>query len=795
MSVSHSPDFKKKRKPHTRVSKACTFCRQQKTRCLRSNNSVSCLRCLSLDLNCSLIIDLDNNNKLNQCQSQCQPQPHNLSSNQNYSPLSNTPNFDNSNLLPSIPNFISNNNLFDRSNSNPVISNNNFINNSNQLLNQKPPFLNNNLLLNSNDMKLDIIQKNTNQILSLLSIISDNSLSNNQNNNQNLINSNNNNNNSNLNINNIDNLLSNNNDIGINDAMPLLSDPINLTNIPAQFNLLSPINHFKNITDDSNLENSNLVNLPLCIQQQLYPLHFFKPCYQDIITTNILTFDECIHLLDIFRDRYGRWLSFPSIKSTNKLLLRLRKRCPLLLTISCLLSLKYGDPILKLKIWDTLKNIVRKEVNWLYSSLSGSLEELQCLVILGAYSIGLSDNEFDLNNSNNSNSNNNNVNNIPILLLDGWQLSGIGLTFLDKFNNYGLLDQMYGIDNEILWKKNKKLLNLKFNNIFTNNSNNNINIVNDDLIDKNIINKEINGNSNVENNITGQQSQSQSQSQRQSQRQNQTQNNYHTNINNGDIENEDEDEDDDDDEIDTEEFNLLTLHRIWNTFILIHLAYCLLYGRKSWIDLNKLKPRNVSDISSATNFDFRIISEIHMYLIGYKHIILNEKINKTIDNIQNWLNKWNCTFSQPSNQFIEIDYHFIEILIKIKQLKINLNFVNLSNLNLNDKNLKDLNFIKLHCKSIINLINTVTDDSYYAFLSDQIHLTVFYSTNLLIKILSLLKNSPNNNLTNKVNTEIIKKIQNLILRYRNVSTTQYDPFYKYYQILQLNYSNNLLSPV
>ncbi|KAG0684066.1 hypothetical protein C6P42_004736 [Pichia californica] len=518
------------------------------------------------------------------------------------------------------------------------------------------------------------------------------------------------------------------------------SNHTNNNNIPTNknINLNDNIsnNNLNDLSNSNNLNSQNIpISLPLSIQQQLYPLHTFRLNYQDIISSNILTSNQAIQLLDIFRDRYGRWVSFPAMTSTEKLLKRIRNRCPLLLTVSCLLSLKYGDPLLKQKIWVKLCSIVRKEVHWLSSTYSGGLEELQCLVILSAYCIGLSDSGFqDLNDNKDNNDNNDNE---PLLLLDGWHLSGIGLTLFDKINGYGLLDQMYGNEIELLWESNK----LKIEN----------------KLGKNLLNN---------NNII---------------------------INNNRIINNTDDEEYDDDD----EFNMLTLHRIWNTLVLIQLSYCLLDGRKSWVGMDRLKPRDVSNLPNATNFDFRIVAEIHIYLIGFKYILLNENFEITIKSIKIWLEKWNSTFSQPSNQFVEIDYHFVEILIRIKQLKLDISSLNL----ITNENLKDILDIKMHSIAIINLINTVNDDSYFAFLSDQIHLTVFYATNILIIIISAVNkfnlnndNNTNNNsqeIDSNHDNEIIKKIQKLIFRYRTVSATTQDTFYKYYNILQNVYNSKL----
>ena len=556
------------------------------------------------------------------------------------------------------------------------------------------------------------------------------------------------------------------------EALPIMKEPVNTTNIATQHHLLSPINFMKLITEQENnddpIQNSLAQNssvdmtkpspsnsmekqqstesflLPLSILQQLYPLHTFRPHYQDVISTNIITTDQAIQLLDIFRDRYGRWPSFPTMTSTKRLLKRFRNRCPLLLTVSCLLSLKYGDPLLKQKIWSKLCSIVRKEVHWLSSSYSGGLEELQCLVILGAYCIGLSDSGFQANEEGHTNTDDEEKNNTkdsePLLLLDGWHLSGIGLTLFEKLNGYGILDQMYGDEIEILWQNNKRKIEEKL----------------------------------------GKQVESP--------------------LHDGDTpmdkiqlhENEEDDDDDDD------EFNLLTLHRIWNTLVLIQLAYSLLDGRKSWVGIEKLKPRQVSNIPSATNFDFRIISEIHMYLIGYRYIMLNERYDETIKDTKLWLDKWSSTFGQPSNQFVEIDYHFVGVLIKIKQLKLDMSSLEFLH-PASDIGMKDVIDIKMHAHSIINLIDTVSDDSYFAFLSDQIHLTVFYATNILICILSALENL--NRSTNEsevessqhsvLDKEIIKKIEKLIFRYRTVAATKNDTFYKYYNILHNMFTTKL----
>lgn len=809
---------KKRRRPHTRASKACTFCRQQKTRCLRSGSSVACLRCISLNLKCSLTEEVDSDihkqsptspflsspqkmqtqpvsQHSSHEQQQLPPQqvnvPPNLAQSQLRAINSFMPSKSSSpqpqiqsniqpnsyefspQMLPSINSPITNM-LYDRfqpSNQQfqqryvPTTASNNRgngITQSHEMIPQlfphvplstSPPRLSQTFIPPSpiptfnadleTESKIDTIYANVKQILNELG----------------------------------SNPRNQGYSPGVNssvltEALPIMKEPVNTTNIATQHHLLSPINFMKLITeqennDDSNNDSltqnnsaditkpspSNLLekqqqtesfSLPLSILQQLYPLHTFRPHYQDVISTNIITVDQAIQLLDIFRDRYGRWLSFPTMTSTKRLLKRFRNRCPLLLTVSCLLSLKYGDPLLKQKIWSKLCSIVRKEVHWLSSSYSGGLEELQCLVILGAYCIGLSDSSFQAAEESHTNTDDEEkkISNDgePLLLLDGWHLSGIGLTLFEKLNGYGILDQMYGDEIEILWQNNKRKIEAKLGKQ-----------VEPPLHDGDTPTDKIH---------------------------------LH--------EHEEEEEDDDD------EFNLLTLHRIWNTLVLIQLAYCLLDGRKAWVGIEKLKPRQVSNIPSATNFDFRIISEIHMYLIGYRYIMLNETYDKANKDIKLWLDKWGSTFGQPSNQFVEIDYHFVGVLIKIKQLKLDVSSLDFLHPT-SETGMKDVIDIKMHAHSIINLIDTVSDDSYFAFLSDQIHLTVFYATNILICILSAMEKLKHNAEESEVETnqhsvldkEIIKKVEKLIFRYRTVAATKNDTFYKYYNILHNMFTTKL----
>ncbi|KAG0682466.1 CCR4-NOT transcription complex subunit 10, partial [Pichia californica] len=289
---------KKRRRPHTRASKACEFCRQQKTRCLRSDSSIACLRCLSLNLKCSLLQESDltkdlskvitsplntsfiqstsNNQSIplltqpksvmsfltskstspqfqpiqSQSQSQSQQQSQSQSQPQSQSQIQNN-NFDFSpQLLPSINSPISNI-LYDRSHTpnTQITRYPKNVENSQQIIsphisNNMSPRLSQSFISgsplpnfspNAVENKLDIIYNDVKQILD--------SIGTNSNNNSTIS----------VNSKNLNYAVEN---------MPIMNEPFNTTNIAIQHHLLSPINCLKLISEQENIKiiNNNINN-------------------------------------------------------------------------------------------------------------------------------------------------------------------------------------------------------------------------------------------------------------------------------------------------------------------------------------------------------------------------------------------------------------------------------------------------------------------------------------------------------------------------------------------------------
>ncbi|CDK27541.1 unnamed protein product [Kuraishia capsulata CBS 1993] len=169
--------------------------------------------------------------------------------------------------------------------------------------------------------------------------------------------------------------------------------------------------------------------LPIPIQQLLNPVYSSVASQRDIITLKILSADQASTLLQHFRDRYGRWVSFPEKFTTEMIMKKLRARCPLLLTVACTLALKYSDPYLKKQVYQLLLHTLQIDLNACMLQIPQSLEFLQALVILSIYGLSFSSESFTI---------------------DAWYLSGCALQHFITKDSLGtlLVNRDEGVDEE-----------------------------------------------------------------------------------------------------------------------------------------------------------------------------------------------------------------------------------------------------------------------------------------------------------------------------------------------------------
>lgn len=420
----------------------------------------------------------------------------------------------------------------------------------------------------------------------------------------------------------------------------------------------------------------------------------------DIISSGIFTESETIDLMNDFRSNYGRWVLFALSVSTDLLIMQIRKKSSLLLTTCCCLSLRYllnnkpspGDVDSHRRKKDTYKLLMRQLVRDLDKSLlkyasfqgssdnSGDIEFLQAIVILSIYLLSLSS---IVTNAVDEDSLLEEDLNLRELNLDPWYLSGIGLTTFISKATFGTLFQPSGS------KNGEGYASPNFTILY-------------DLLDSN-------------------------------------------------------------------EYQTLTIIRIYNHLILIHLVSCVFSGRMCVVDGIRLNLCNSAlDLPSATNFDGRMVSEIGILLIAYNYIQVNlnaplgsmaqvdANLQTVKEEIASWHDQWVYLFSQPALQFVEFCYDFCYILIYYSYgyTKIMLAskigtkmgaFLDIYNnkesidavLEFCDK--ESIVQMFAHAYHLVQFILTIENDSYFAYLSDQIHFCFYFGALVLIRILRFLK--------------------------------------------------------
>ncbi|KAK6462298.1 hypothetical protein DFJ63DRAFT_152654 [Scheffersomyces coipomensis] len=686
----------------TRTLKACELCRRQKTRCFRSSERNSCLRCIFLNKPCSFELE-----------AVAMPMPINNSSVSSMM----TDNSETDRKLDLIYGGLTEIMSFLKNNSSSSISG--------QSSSGNPP-MDHDLINHDARLLLEAASSmKKSSVPTTPSLFFDNLYGNNNNNNNN---------------NNSSNAAASSSNSqtrsglhfpGLGSSQLHSSDfqvfEEDDTNVDNQFSFQSPTISLKSspfsIINNQIKEKDvpkpilNLLNLST-IKRSNKSKPYFETT-DDIISLNILNLTETIDLMNDFRRNYGRWVSFPSSLSTEVLIDRIRYKSSLLLTTCCLLSLRYslngvspGDINNFSRKKRTYKDLIKKLVSDLDSSLikytafqgasdnSGDIEFLQSLVILSIYSLSLSsivpstmddDNVDDLDSD------------LDDFNLDAWFLSSIGLTTFITKSTFGTLFK----------------------------NNNRISTTSPSA-------SAITGGGSITSPFTVL---------------------Y--------------------DELDSDEYQTLTILRIYNHLCLVHIINCVFSGRMCVVDEIRINYCTATlSLPSATNFDGRMVSEIGILLIAYNFIQVQFSIGsgsassnhqlkdlelgfKSVkEELRLWYDQWEYLFSQPNLQFVELNYNFCSLVIyycynfsKTTILKPFKKDDNSSSNPNSNSSLYDENNIRyvlshtskqdilkmLECSySVVRFVNDIASDSYFAYLSDQIHFCFYFSAICLMNILKYL---------------------------------------------------------
>lgn len=410
----------------------------------------------------------------------------------------------------------------------------------------------------------------------------------------------------------------------------------------------------------------------------------------DIIETGVLTNLEVIDLMNDFRSNYGRWVLFPSDMSTTELVDSVRKKSSLLITTCCCLSLRYslngkpnpGDVDSHRRKKVTYKLLIRH----LLRDLNKVLLKLACFQ-------GCGDSKGDIEN----------LQAMVILSIYSMSLSSIACSTVDG-------DPL--LDDEVSIKElNMDSWSLSGTALTT-------------FISKSNFGTLLHRAEDETPNFT-----------------------FLFNL------------------FDSTEYQTLTMFRIYNHLILNHLASCIFSGRMCIVDQIRLSHCNLAlSLPSATNFDGRMVSEIGILLIAYNYIQLGsngapandlEQVEGSFkivqEEIKSWYEQWEYLFSQPAISFVESTHSFCCILVHLGYAYEKAGVMSKRN-SLSEPNVPDRLLGALaDCDrtSICQVIGSayylvsfsikIQNDSYYAYLSDQIHFFFYFGCMVLLKALSHLK--------------------------------------------------------
>ncbi|PMD53975.1 uncharacterized protein K444DRAFT_646379 [Hyaloscypha bicolor E] len=110
---------------------------------------------------------------------------------------------------------------------------------------------------------------------------------------------------------------------------------------------------------------------------------------------------------------------------------------------------------------------------------------------------------------------------------------------------------------------------------------------------------------------------------------------------------------------------------VWNHLCLVHLHYCVGTRRRAILGRKQIeKCRQILDSDHATNFETRMVAEVMLYWIIYESCSTAQvDLPKTQAALHEWRQEWKFLFDQPRSQFIQMGFHFAQLLVYDQALK------------------------------------------------------------------------------------------------------------------------------
>lgn len=104
---------------------------------------------------------------------------------------------------------------------------------------------------------------------------------------------------------------------------------------------------------------------------------------------------------------------------------------------------------------------------------------------------------------------------------------------------------------------------------------------------------------------------------------------------------------------------------LWNRLCLSHLHACISMRRNSMVskaDIERIRKRLPP--GELSNFEMRMVAEVNLYWTLYDNAIASAvNLPQAQAALQSWKHVWTFLFDQPRSQFLQMGYHFAQLLI------------------------------------------------------------------------------------------------------------------------------------
>jgi len=96
----------------------------------------------------------------------------------------------------------------------------------------------------------------------------------------------------------------------------------------------------------------------------------------------------------------------------------------------------------------------------------------------------------------------------------------------------------------------------------------------------------------------------------------------------------------------------LNIWFLWNHICLVHLHYCVGTSRRSMLqDWHIARCRAIVGSDRATNYELRMVAEIHLYRTVYDLLASPIDISQSLSGLQTWMKEWQFVLGKSSTSF------------------------------------------------------------------------------------------------------------------------------------------------